>query len=119
MLVVGLEAAALVLLIAYLGLVCRGQVLLLSSSFPPLLFFSSTFPTFFPLPSHILSPLLSSLLQALGGYQQLEAGGKEEEAPVEELEGASYGTAAAAPKGRTFSSNIGAGYAAARCRPPT
>ena len=116
MLVVGLEAAALVLLIAYLGLVCRGQVLL-SSSFPPLLFFSSTFPTFFPLPSPILSPLLSSLLQALGGYQQLEAGGKEGEAPVEELEGASYGTAAAAPKGRTFSSNIGAGYAAARCRP--
>jgi len=76
LLVVGLEAAALALLIAYLALGCRGQ--------------------------------------ALGGYQQLEAGGKEGEKPVEELEGASYGTAAAAPKGRTFSSNIGASYAAAR-----
>jgi len=77
-LVVGLEAAALALLIAYLALGCRGQV--------------------------------------FGGYQQLESGGKEEEEKsVEEVEGASYGTAAAAaPKGRTFSSNIGASYAAAR-----
>ena len=52
---------------------------------------------------------------APGGYQRLEAGGTQEEKPLEELEGASYGTAGSpVPKGRTFSSNIGATYVAAR-----